>query len=172
VPLGLTLLLALRLVPGAGRLGGFPVAMLIGVGAAAVVGGAITGTIVPQTLAATESFSPFAIAPQTGETGIERMMNVLLVLVGTVGTLSYFRFGVRKGEEHSPRYGWRRVRTPIGAINVPWPILPFLGEVFIFIAFGVMFAGALSATVLYLTERLQFLAAALQTLLSGIFPIA
>lgn len=172
VPLGLTALLALRLVPGAGRLGGLPVAMMIGVGAAAVVGGAITGTIVPQSLAATESISPFAIAPQTGETGIERMVNVLLVLVGTVGTLSYFRFGVRKGEEHTPRYSSRRVRTPVGAINIPWPILPFLGEVFIFVAFGVMFAGALSATLLYLTERLQFLAASLQTLLSGIFPIA
>jgi hypothetical protein len=172
VPIGLVVLLVLRLVPGAGRLGGLPVAMMIGVGAATVVGGAITGTIVPQTLAATESISPFAIAPQTGETGIERMVNVLLVLVGTVGTLSYFRFGVRKGEEHTPRYAGRRVRTPFGGINIPWPILPFLGEVFIFVAFGVMFAGALSATLLYLTERLQFLAASLQTLLSGIFPIA
>jgi len=172
VPIGLVGLLALRLVPGAGRLGGLPVALLIGVGAAAVVGGAITGTLVPQTLAAMESFSPFAIAPQTGETGIERMVNVLLVLVGTVGTLAYFGFGVRKGEEHAPRYGWRRTRTPLGAVNIPWPVFPFLGEVFIFVAFGVMFAGALSATLLYLTERVQFLASALQTLLSGIFPIA
>jgi hypothetical protein len=172
VPIGLVALLGLRLVPGAGRLGGLPVALLIGVGAAAVVGGAITGTIVPQTIAAMESFSPFAVAPQTGETGLERMVNVLLVLVGTVGTLAYFRFGVRKGEEHNPRFGWRRVRTPIGSFNLPWPIFPFLGEVFIFVAFGVMFAGALSATLLYLTERLQFLASALQTLLSGVFPIA
>lgn len=172
VPIGLVALLALRLVPGAGRLGGLPVALLIGVGAAAVVGGAVTGTLVPQTMAAMESFSPFAVAPQTGETGVERMVNVLLVLVGTIGTLAYFRFGVRKGEEHSPRYGWRLVRTPLGSISLPWPVFPFLGEVFIFIAFGVMFAGALSATLLYLTERLQFLASALQTLLSGIFPIA
>ena len=172
VPLGLVVLLALRLVPGAGRLGGLAVAILIGVGAAAVVGGAITGTLVPQTLAAMESFSPFSVAPQTGETGFERMLNVLLVLVGTVGTLAYFRFGVRKGEEHLPRYGLRPTRTPLGYISLPWPILPFLGEVFIFVAFGVMFAGALSATLLYLTERLQFLASALQTLLAGLFPLA
>jgi hypothetical protein len=169
VPLFLVVLLALRLIPGAGRLGGLPVALLIGVGAAAVVGGAITGTLVPQTLAAMESISPFAVTPQTGETGIERMVNVLLVLVGTVGTLAYFGFGVRKGEEHAPRYGLRQVRTPLGMVRLPWPLFPFLGEVFIFIAFGVMFAGALSATLLYLTERLQFLASALQTLLAGLF---
>jgi hypothetical protein len=171
VPIALIALLALRLVPGAGRLGGLPVALLIGVGAAAVVGGAITGTLVPQTRAAMESLSPFTVAPQTGETGIERMVNVLIVLVGTVGTLAYFGFGVRKGEEHAPRYAWRPVRTPLGSIGMPWPILPFLGEVFIFVAFGVMFAGALSATVLYLTERLQFLASAVQTLLAGLFPL-
>ncbi|HMK08574.1 MAG TPA: hypothetical protein VK449_06035 [Anaerolineales bacterium] len=171
-PMALVALLALRLVPGAGRLGGLPVAMLIGVGAAAVVGGAITGTLVPQTMAAMESFSPFAVAPQTGETGLEHTATVLLILLGTVGTLSYFRFGVRKGEEHAPRYGWRPVRTPIGSVPIPWPILPFFGEIFIFVAFGVMFAGALSATLLYMTERLQFLSSALQTLLSGIFPIA
>jgi hypothetical protein len=172
VPIGLVALLGLRLVPGAGRLGGLPVALLIGVGAAAVVGGAITGTLVPQTMAAMETLNPFAVAPQTGEAGVERMVNVLLVLVGTVGTLAYFGFGVRKGEEHSPRYGWRRVRTPLGSVHVPWPVFPFLGEVFIFIAFGVMFAGALSASLLYLTERLQFLASAVQTLLSGLFAIA
>jgi len=172
VPLALVALLGLRLVPGAGRLGGLAVAILIGVGAAAVVGGAITGTLVPQTLAAMESFSPFSVAPQTGETGIERMVNVLLVLAGTIGTLAYFRFGVRKSEEHAPRFAWRPTRTPLGYISVPWPLLPFLGEIFIFVAFGVMFAGALSATLLYLTERLQFLASALQTLLSGLFPIA
>jgi hypothetical protein len=170
VPIGLVALLGLRLVPGAGRLGGVAVALLVGVGAAAVVGGAITGTLVPQTLAAMESFSPLAVAPQTGETGVERMLNVLLVLVGTVGTLAYFRFGVRKGEEHQPRYGRRPVRTPLGYLSLPWPILPFLGEVFIFIALGVMFAGALSATLLYLTERMQFLASALQTLLAGLLP--
>jgi hypothetical protein len=172
VPIVLVGLLALRLVPGAGRLGGLPVALMIGVGAAAVVGGSITGTLVPQTMAAMESFSPFAVAPQTGETGIERTLNVLLVLVGTIGTLAYFGFGVRKGEENLPRYGWRPVRTPMGAIRIPWPVFPFLGEVFIFVAFGVMFAGALSASLLYLTERVQFLASALQTLLSGLFPLA
>src|SRR3972149_2608936 len=51
IPLALVVLLALRLVPGARRLGGLPVALLVGVGAAAVVGGAITGALVPHTVA-------------------------------------------------------------------------------------------------------------------------
>lgn len=170
IPVILVGLLALRLVPGVGRLGGLPVAILVGVGAASVVGGAITGTLVPQTLAAMETLNPFAVAPQTGEAGIERLVNVVIVLVGTIGTLAYFGFGVRKGDEHKPRWSTRRVRTPIGYLPLPWPILPFLGEIFIAVTFGVMFAGALSASLLYLTERVQFLGGAVQTLVGGLIP--
>ncbi len=170
-PLLLVLLLALRLVPGAGRLAGLPVALMIGVGAAAVVGGAIQGTILPQTFAAMETLNPFAVAPQTGEAGVERMANVLIVLLGTVSTLAYFGFGVRRGEEHRPRYVWRPVRTPIGTLSLPWSPLPFLGELFIAVVFGVMFAGALSASLLYLAERMNFLGAAVSTLLAGLGPI-
>lgn len=166
VPLVLVVLLAVRLVPGAGRLGGLPVAILIGVGAASVVGGAITGTLVPQTLAA--MVNPFVSAPLTGEAGLERFGNVLIVLVGTIGTLAYFGFGVRRGEEYRPRWTWRRVRTPIGFVPIPWPLFPFLGEVFIAIAFGVMFAGALGASLLYLTERVQYLGGAIQVLFGGL----
>jgi hypothetical protein len=119
-----------------------------------------------------ETLSPLAVSPQTGETGLERLTNVLLVLIGTVGTLAYFGFGARRGEEDKPRYAWRPFRTPLGSIGLPWPLLPFVGEMFISIAFGVMFAGALSASLLYLTERLQFLAAAITTLLGGLFPLA
>lgn len=171
VPLLLVFLLGMRLVPGAGRLAGLPVALLIGVGAAAVVGGAISGTIVPQTFAAMETLNPFAVAPQTGETGLERLANVAIVLLGTVSTLAYFGFGVRRGEEHRLRYVWRPVRTPFATVTLPWPLLPFLGEVFIAVAFGVMFAGALSASLLYLTERLQFLGGAISTVLSGLSPL-
>jgi hypothetical protein len=64
----------------------------------------------------------------------------------------------------------RRVRTPVGAIPLPWPFLPFLGEVFIALTFGVMFAGALAAVILVLIERLQFLAGAVGVLLGSLFP--
>ncbi|HSR47993.1 MAG TPA: hypothetical protein VLL77_08390 [Anaerolineales bacterium] len=168
IPLFLVVLLFLRLVPGAGRLGSLPVAILLGVGAASVVGGAITGTIVPQTLAAMETLNPFAVAPATGEAGLERLGNALIVLVGTVSTLAYFGFGVKRGDEHGPRWTIQRVKTPIGFVPVPWPLFPFLGEIFIAITFGVMFAGALSASLLYLTERVQFLGSAIQFLLGGL----
>src|SRR3970040_2000575 len=47
VPIGLVGLLALRLVPGAGRLGGLPVALLVGGGGAAGGGGGHAGARVP-----------------------------------------------------------------------------------------------------------------------------
>ncbi len=77
----------------------------MGVGAAVVVGGAITGTLVPQSLAAMGTLNPAVVSPQTGETGLERVLNVIIVLVGTISTLAYFRFTLRKrpaGEPPSP----------------------------------------------------------------------
>jgi hypothetical protein len=130
-------------------------ALLVGVGAAVVVGGAISGTLVPQTLASMESLSPAAISPQTGETGLERMINVALVLLGTVTSLLYFRFGQRPsltGEPETPL-------AVIGSVTIPGPagLLRAVGKGFIAVTFGVMYAGALSAALVVLAERLQFL---------------
>ena len=169
-PLLLVVLLLSKVAPTTARLGGLPVALMVGVGAGGVVGGAITGTLIPQTLAAMDSLNPAVVAPQTGETGAERLINVLIVLLGTVSTLSYFRFTGRSGQPDAGRYAMRRVRTPLGAIPIPWPILPFLGEMFIALTFGVMFAGALAAVIVVLIERLQFLAGAVSVLLGSFLP--
>ena len=149
VPALLGLLLLLKVLPGASRLGTFSTAFLVGVGAAVVVGGAITGTLVPQSLAAMGTLNPAVVAPQTGETGLERTLNVIIVLVGTLSTLAYFRFTLRK--------------KPAGSTAVASPIalagraLSALGRSFIALAFGVMYAGALSGTLLILAQRVQFL---------------
>jgi hypothetical protein len=169
-PVLLVVLLLSKVAPTMGRLGGLPVALMVGVGAGVVVGGAITGTLIPQTVAAMDSLNPTVVAPQTGETGIERLINVVIVLVGTISTLAYFRFTGRRDAPDAGRYAMRRVRTPVGAIPLPWPILPFLGEVFIALTFGVMFAGALAAVILVLIERVQFLAGAVSVLLGTLFP--
>ena len=170
-PILLVILLLSKVAPTMGRLGGLPVALMVGVGAGVVVGGAITGTLVPQTLAAMGSLNPAGVAPQTGETGLERLVNVLIVLLGTVSTLSYFRLTGRSDQPDSRRYGMRPVRTPVVTISIPWPILPFLGEMFIALTFGVMFAGALSAVILVLVERLQFLAGAGNIILGGLLGV-
>jgi hypothetical protein len=159
VPALLILLLVLKLVPGVARLGTFATAFLVGVGAAVVVGGAITGTLIPQSLAAMTTFDPGAVSPQTGETGIERVINVIIMLVGTISTLAYFRFTLRRGPASEGR--------PPGPIGMLGKALSALGKSFIALAFGVMYAGALSATLLILTQRIQFLWEAVTRLLAG-----
>lgn len=154
VPALLALLLLLKVLPGASRLGTFSTAFLVGVGAAVVVGGAITGTLIPQSLAAMGTLNPAVVSPQTGETGLERVLNVIIVLVGTLSTLAYFRFTMRKKPAGSA--------SPIALAG---RALSALGRAFIALAFGVMYAGALSGTLLILAQRIQFLSDALLGLL-------
>jgi hypothetical protein len=141
----LSLLLILKLWPVTARWGTLPMALLVGVGAAVVVGGAITGTLVPQTLGAVDTLAPSAVTPRTGETGAERVINVAFLLVGTVSTLSYFHFTARK--------------TPTGE-GARWPfaaVLALVGRFFIAVTFGAMYAGVVAAAVIAFAERVQFL---------------
>ncbi|MBM3122001.1 MAG: hypothetical protein FJZ97_07425 [Chloroflexi bacterium] len=157
VPALLALLLLLKVVPGASRLGTFSTAFLVGVGAAVVVGGAITGTLIPQSLAAMGTLNPAVVSPQTGETGLERVVNVIVVLVGTVSTLAYFRFTMRRKPAGSAKGA--------GPITLAGRALSAVGRSFIALAFGVMYAGALSGTLLILAQRIQSLWDALLGLL-------
>lgn len=147
VPGALVVLLLFKLSPGSSRLGSLPVALLVGVAAAVVVGGAITGTLLPQSAAAIQTLNPTAVAPRTGEAGIERLANVVIVLAGTLLTLASFRFTQRKASGLSvtgSMGSWQRgVRLAGGA--------------FIAITFGVMFGGAILAAVVVLAQRVQFL---------------
>ncbi len=155
VPWLLVITLLLKISPHTSRYGGLPLALLVGVGAAVVVGGAITGTLIPQSLASMDSLNPSEVAPLTGETGFERVINVLIMLVGTVSTLSYFRFSTR--------------RAPSGRADLS-PLMEWVsivGRLFIAVTFGVMYAGALSATIVILAERLEFLWSAVSSLITG-----
>ncbi len=155
IPWILILLLLLKLSPSTARYGSLPVALLVGVGAAVVVGGAITGTLLPQTVAAMDTLSPGAVSPQTGETGLERMANVSILLIGTVSTLLYFRFTARRTETGEARRN--RLLAPLAMV----------GRWFIALTFGVMYAGALAATLVIFSERVQFLVDFVLDLFSG-----
>ncbi|MGD2251673.1 MAG: hypothetical protein PVF70_02030 [Anaerolineales bacterium] len=154
-PLVLVVLLLFKLLPSTSRLGAIPMAILVGIGAAVVVGGAITGTLVPQAMGAIDTLNPGAVAVQTGETGLERVANVSILLVGTVSTLLYFRFtGFRK-------VNGRVLRTSLGkAVST-------VGGLFIAVAFGAMYAGVLMAAIIVLVERVQFLFGLVVSLISG-----
>jgi hypothetical protein len=145
VPWLLVLLLLLKVSPNSTRYGGLPIALLVGVGAAVIVGGGITGTLIPQSLAAMDTLDPIAESPLTGEFGLERMVNVVIMLLGTISTLTYFRFTARQAP--SGETGRSQLSSMIATA----------GQVFIAVTFGVMYAGALSATIIILAERIQFL---------------
>jgi hypothetical protein len=152
IPLVLVILLFLKVAPSTARYGTFSMVILVGVGAAVVVGGAITGTLVPLTLDSMESLNPNIVNQLTGETGIERLLSVIIVLVGTLTTLFYFRFTVRKTDVEAPF-------AIVAGATIPGPltIIKGIGKGFIAVTFGVMYAGAVAATLIVLAERVQFI---------------
>ncbi len=139
-------LLVFKLSASTARLGSISVAFLVGVGAAAVVGGAITGTLIPQSAAAMTSFNPGLVTPQTGETGLERMLNVGIMLLGTLSVLFYFRFASGKaGATEGDR----------GLASAAGKLATVVGRIFIAVTFAVMYAGAIATSIIVLAERVQ-----------------
>lgn len=152
VPLFLVILLFFKVAPSTARYGTISMVLLVGVSAAVIVGGAITGTLIPLTLDSMVTLDPNAINQLTGETGLERLVNVVIVLVGTLTALFYFRFTIRQGEGEAPL-------AIIAGASIPGPIsiLKGIGKAFIAVTFGVMYAGAVAATLIVLAERVQFI---------------
>jgi hypothetical protein len=145
VPIVLLILLLLKVSPGSTRLGSLPMALLVGVGAAVAVGGAIGGTLLPQSSALAESLNPFATDPLSGEGGLEHVVNALIMVVGALATLLYFRFSGVRSKEGAP------ARPVLGEA------VARVGKIFIAATFGVVYAGALMAAITVLVERIGFL---------------
>lgn len=134
------LLLLMKLSPRTSRLAAPSMAFLVGVGAAVAVGGALLGTLIPQTRAAINVFdlTPFS---QDVQTWVYKFFEASVMLVGTISTLIYFHFGAKPGL-NGPQRG--------KLINV----LAWVGQIFIAITFGVLFAGAFTAAMTALIERI------------------
>jgi hypothetical protein len=129
--------LLFRLNPRGSSLAFLPMSMLVGVGAAVVVGGSLTGTFLPQAVAATE---PSLLTPD-----LWSMLENWFVLLGTLTTLAYFHFGAR------PRGG---------AASAPPPgvgLIAGIGKGFLAITLGALYAGALLSALAILVERIYFL---------------
>ncbi len=127
------------------RLGTPVLAFLTGVGAATVIAGAVQGTIFPQ-VGASANMLNTQFAPSQMSELVGWFINGLVVLVGTITTLIYFHFGMKRPEEGSP------VQRPV--------ILDYLstaGQAFITITLGVLFAGVYIAALSALVDRVQFL---------------
>jgi hypothetical protein len=138
VPLLLGILLLAKLSPRAARLGNPAMAYLVGVGAAVAIGGAVLGTIFPQTVATVNMFS------LTGAGVGERLFESSIILVGAITTLIYFQFGAKNTATGSQR------GKLIG-------ILGWIGQGFVAITLGALFAGVYAAAMTALIERISFL---------------
>jgi hypothetical protein len=140
IALILGVLLLMKLSPRTAILGNSPIAFLVGVGAAVAVGGAVMGTLIPQTQATINVFD----LSKAGQNWFERLFFATVMLIGTVTTLVYFHFGAKS--------------TPAGPRqNKLLVTLGWVGQVFIAITLGVLFAGVFAAAMTALIERLSFI---------------
>jgi len=153
-------LLAMKLFPKTARIGNPAVGLLVGVGAAVAVGGAIQGTLIPQVLAAGDFFAP-SLMQQSFQAGAMRegtgyLIRGLAILIGTVATLAHFHFGAKPAPNQIPqRHRFIEVISKVG-------------QVFISVTFGVIFAGIFSASLTALVERLSFVYQFIQLFISGL----
>lgn len=126
------------------KIASITMAFLVGAGAAVIIAGALTGTIIPQ-VSATINFFDLNIAAARNINVAEIIGNGTIVLVGVVTTLSYFHFGARLQANGNPRR------------FIVIEFFAFIGKIFIGITLGVIFAGVYAAALTALIERISSL---------------
>jgi hypothetical protein len=124
-------------------MGNFAMALLVGVGAASALGGALLGTLIPQAQAAIDAFDLRSAG--SASDAFFGLFDGVVMLVGTVFTLGYFHFTGERAPDGTARRN--RVFEWIG----------WIGRIFIAITFGVLFAGVYMAALTAMIERLSFL---------------
>jgi hypothetical protein len=155
VPLLLAVLLMAKLSPRISRLGSIPMAYLVGVGAAAAVGGVVLGTLYPQVNSSVNLFD-LQVAVDRGMNVGFYLVNGGIILVGTITSFAYFHFGAQRRQNQVPvRQAWIEELSQIG-------------QLFIAITLGVLFAGVYSAALAALVERLSFLVDFLRVLYASL----
>lgn len=138
-PLVLSVLLVFKIFPNLSRLGNLSMAYLVGAGAAVAIGGAVLGTLITQARASIDLFDLSAGG------GISRLLDGVFILVGTLSTLLYFSFSAKAQRGAAPQR------------PVPVRAAASVGQIFIAITLGSLFAGVFTASLTALIERLGFL---------------
>jgi hypothetical protein len=143
VPIILAGLLFTKISPRFAFIGNLPMAYIVGVSAAAAIGGAVLGTLIPQTIASMNLFDVQVNQAFDADLGL-RLINGIIILIGTIATLAYFQFSnLSKSLEKSQLQTWI---DGLGQI----------GQVFVAITFGFLFAGVFSAALTALIGRVLF----------------
>lgn len=142
IPLLFGVTLLAKLSPRISWIGNFAMAVLVGVGAAVAIGGALIGTLIPQLGAAIDAFDV-----RSAESGLgvaSKLLQGVVMLGGTVFTLASFHFSAGHAPDGAPRL------NPI-IEGIAW-----VGRLFIAITLGVLFAGVYMAALTAMIERLSF----------------
>ena len=158
VPIILVLLLFIGQIPRFSLASRVPLAYLAGLSAAVAIGGAVFGTLIPQAKAVIGAFDPGNLFQVPGQAWL-RILDAVVMLVGVIGTLSYFHFG-RKLKPGKAGDGTKRPLVLQGLSKV--------GEIFIGITLGAVFAGVFSTALLALIDRLVVIGDMVTQLLGGI----
>jgi hypothetical protein len=156
-PLVLILLLVISQFPKLIKLGTIPLAYLAGLTAALVIGGAVFGTLIPQSRAVVEAFDPNRLSPSANPSW-RVIADAGVMLIGTVATLSYFHFG-RKSQPADDLEKTERPKV--------FEVLSKVGQLFIGVTLGGIFAGIFSSAVLALIDRLIFMGGMISQLFGG-----
>ena len=141
VPLLLCISLLAKLSPRIAWIGNFAMAVLVGVGAAAAIGGALLGTLIPQARA-----SMAALDFRSAASGTDAFLGLLegtVMLAGTVFTLASFHFSASRAPDGTAKR------------NRILEIIAWIGRIFIAITLGVLFAGVYMAALTAMIERLS-----------------
>src|SRR5574339_186055 len=141
IPLLLGVSLLAKFSPRISWIGNFGMAVLVGVGAAVAVGGALIGTLLPQMQAAIDAFDFRAAGGGAG--AIMTLAQGTVMFFGTVLTLASFHFSVGRAPDGSAR------RNSI-LDGIAW-----VGRIFVAITLGVLFAGVYMAALTAMIERLS-----------------
>jgi hypothetical protein len=143
VPIILAGMMITKISPRFAFIGNLPMAYIVGVSAAAAIGGAVLGTLIPQTLASMNLLDVQASQAFDADLGL-RLVNGIIILIGTLTTLSYFQFSSLSSITDKTQ-----LQTWIEALGQ-------IGQVFVAITFGFLFAGVFSAALTALIGRVLF----------------
>jgi len=142
IPLFLSGLLLTKLSPRLSKLGNISMAYLVGAGAAIAIGGAVLGTLFAQIKGSINSFAPVSGAGMQNQW---LLVEAGFILLGTIASLVYFNFGVKEKEGQTGKRG------PIAALFAG------IGQFFIAITLGAVFAGVMTSAITALIERSGFI---------------
>lgn len=151
IPILFGITLFAKLLPRFSWIGNFAMAVLVGVGAAVAIGGALLGTLMPQLGSAINMFDL-----RSAGSGASRVLQGVVMLGGTVFTLASFHFSAARGADGAPK------RNPV-LEGIAW-----VGRLFIALTLGTLFAGVYMSALTAMIERLSFVVDFFRQLASGI----